>query len=116
MSESVNKAVEEFRKMRAKHEAVFGEDGFVKSSSEIGGSSEEIIARPIVSWFEEYASAYNFEPNGQFFRELDDDKFKNLDLDKLWELVGPHLKDLIKEYLEYYEGDGGEQVWRAKGE
>ena len=74
-------------------------------------SSEEIIARPIVSWFKEYASAYNFEPNGQFLRELDDDKFKNLDLDKLWELVGPCLKDLIKEYLESYQGSAGETIW-----
>ena len=77
-------------------------------------SSEEIIAQEIVSWFEEYASAFsNFEPNEEFCDTLDDDEFKNLDLDKLWEIVGPHLKDLIKEYLECYEGSNGEQVWEG---
>ena len=78
-------------------------------------SSEEIIARPIVSWFEKHASYYEFNSNEEFNEKLDDDEFKNLDLDKLWEIVGPYLKDLIKDYLECYESDDGEQVWEAQG-
>ncbi len=112
MSESMNEAVEEFKKMRAAYNARFDADGFVKSSRELGGSSEEIIARPIVEWFEEYASAYKFEPDLQFSGELDDDKFKKINLDKLWDLVSPHLKDLVKNYLEYYVGSTGDEIWK----
>lgn len=79
-------------------------------------SPEEKISIPILGWFYNHATGYEFESELQFKGVLSDDKFKSLDLDKLWEIVGPHLKDLIKEYLEGYEGDAGEQLWRAQGE
>lgn len=87
-------------------------EAFMKLFSSSADSSEEKIARPIVSWFKEYASAYKFEPDLQFSNKLDDDAFKNLDLDKLWDLVSPHLKDLIKDYLEYYVGSTGDEIWK----
>lgn len=77
-------------------------------------SPEEKIALAIRYWFSENASAYHFASNYEFQGELNDDEFKNLDLDKIWDLVAPDLKNYVKDYLEGYESNDGEQVWKAK--
>ena len=66
-------------------------------------------------WLEEHASAYHFNSDYEFRGELSDDEFKNLDFDKLWDLVAPDLKGLIKNYLEAYNGTDGNQVWSCDG-
>ena len=101
MSKSINEEIERFKQKRSAYKALFDADGFVKSSSELGGSSEEIIARPIVEWLEYKASSeYFFENQPDVLTdELPNDKFKELDLDRLWDLVAPRLKDLITGYV-----------------
>lgn len=69
----------------------------------MSNSPEEKISVPILVWFRDNASSYNFEPDIQFKDVLSDDEFKYLDLDKLWKLVAPHLQNLVEDYLRYYK-------------
>lgn len=82
----------------------------------MSNSSEEKISIPILVWFRDNAGDYNFESNLQFDEILSDDEFKNLDLDKLWDLVAPNLKDLIKDYLRFYQSTDSypAYVWSPK--
>lgn len=79
-------------------------------------SPEEKISIPILVWLRDNAGDYNFESNLQFKGILSDDEFKNLDLDKLWDLVAPNLKDLIKDYLWSYQSTDSypKGVWSPK--
>lgn len=82
----------------------------------MSNSPEEKISVPILVWFRDNAGEYNFESNLQFDEILSDDEFKNLDLDKLWDLVAPNLKDLIKDYLRFYQSTDSypAHVWSPK--
>ena len=82
----------------------------------VSNSPEEKISVPILVWFRDNAGDYNFESNLQFDEILSDDEFKNLDLDKLWDLVAPNLKDLIKDYLRFYQSTDSypAYVWSPK--
>ena len=82
----------------------------------MSNSPEEKISVPILVWFRDNAGDYNFESNLQFDEILSDDEFKNLDLDKLWDLVAPNLKDLIKDYLRFYQSTDSypAYVWSPK--
>ncbi len=69
----------------------------------MSNSPEEKISTPILVWFRDNASYYNFEPDRQFKGILSDDEFKYLDLDKLWKLVAPNLQNLVEDYLRFYK-------------
>jgi hypothetical protein len=57
------------------------------------------VANEIVGWFENYASVYEFDTRIQFEAfSLED--MKSCDLETVWSIVGPKVKELVGQYLE----------------
>jgi hypothetical protein len=57
------------------------------------------VAAEIVEWFENYASVYEFDTRIQFEKfSLED--MNSCDLETVWSIVGPKVKELVGQYLE----------------
>jgi len=57
------------------------------------------IAENIIDWFDNYASAYEFDSRIQF-EDISLEDLKKVDIELAWELIAPKLKDLVKSYVE----------------
>ncbi len=62
----------------------------------MSNSPEEKISTPIHVWID---NADQILIDWDFDGTISNEEFENLDLNKLWDLVAPDLKDLIKEHL-----------------
>ena len=57
------------------------------------------VAGGIVGWFENYASAYEFDTRIQF-ESFSLEDMKSCDIETVWAIVGPKVKELVESYLE----------------
>jgi hypothetical protein len=57
------------------------------------------VAGEIVGWFENYASSYEFDTRIQF-EDFSLEDMKSCDLETVWSIVGPKVKELVGDYLE----------------
>ena len=57
------------------------------------------VANEIVEWFENYASVYEFDTRIQF-EDFSLEDIKSCDLESVWAIVGPKVKELVGQYLE----------------
>ena len=57
------------------------------------------VANEIVGWFENYASVYEFDTRIQF-ESFSLKDMKSCDLETVWAMVGPKVKELVASYLE----------------
>jgi hypothetical protein len=57
------------------------------------------VANEIAAWFENYASVYEFDTRIQFedFSKAD---LESCDIETVWAIVGPVVKELVANYLE----------------
>lgn len=62
-------------------------------------NTTESIAEVIKTWFEEYASVYEFDGRKEF-EDFSLEDMKSVDVEKLWESVAPTLKTLVADYIE----------------
>ena len=62
-------------------------------------SKNNEVANEIVAWFENYASVYEFDTRVQFedFSKAD---LESCDIETVWAIVGPAVKELVAGYLE----------------
>lgn len=59
----------------------------------------ENVAENIWSWFDNYASLYEFDSTVQF-EDFSLEDLKKVDADKMWEILAPKLKELVVSYVE----------------
>lgn len=59
----------------------------------------ENVAKSIWSWFDNYASSYEFDSRIQF-EDISLDDLKKVDTEKMWEILAPKLKELVSSYVE----------------
>jgi hypothetical protein len=57
------------------------------------------VANEIIGWFENYASVYEFDTRIQF-ESFSLEDMKSCDLETVWAMVGPKVKELVGSYLE----------------
>jgi hypothetical protein len=57
------------------------------------------VAGEIVGWFENYASVYEFDTRIQF-EDFSLEDMKSCDLETVWAIVGPKVKELVESYLQ----------------
>jgi len=57
------------------------------------------VAGEIVGWFENYASVYEFDTRIQF-EDFSLEDMKSCDLETVWSIVGPKVKELVENYLQ----------------
>jgi hypothetical protein len=57
------------------------------------------VAGEIVGWFENYASVYEFDTRIQF-EDFSLEDMKSCDLETVWSIVGPMVKELVESYLQ----------------
>ena len=57
------------------------------------------VAGNIVGWFENYASVYEFDTRIQF-EDFSLEDMKSCDLETVWAIVGPKVKELVESYLQ----------------
>ncbi len=62
-------------------------------------NSTEKVAEVISDWFSEYASIFAFDGEKEF-EDFDLEQMKEVNVNKLWELVSPKLKELVVDYVE----------------
>jgi hypothetical protein len=57
------------------------------------------VANNIAAWFENYASVYEFDTRIQF-EDFSKEDLESCDLETIWSIVGPKVKELVAIYLE----------------
>ena len=57
------------------------------------------LAENIWSWFDNYASIFEFDSATQF-EDFSIKDLKNVDRDQLWEILAPKLKELVTDYVD----------------
>ena len=57
------------------------------------------LAENIWSWFDNYASVYEFD-SGVQFEEISLEDLKKVNTEKMWEILAPKLKELVKDYVD----------------
>jgi len=57
------------------------------------------VANNIAAWFENYASSYEFDTRIQF-EDFSLEDMKSCDLETVWSIVGPKVKELVGDYLQ----------------
>lgn len=62
-------------------------------------NTTENVAEVIKTWFEEYASVYEFDGRKEF-EDFSLEDMKSVDVEQLWDSVAPTLKKLVAEYVE----------------
>ena len=61
-------------------------------------NTTEKVANTISGWYDNYASTYDFDAAIQF-EDFSLEEMKEVDVEKVWELVSPKLKQLVSDYV-----------------